>query len=82
MDLIVRCKVCNKELTSSTKIQVCGCPNRMEVCNNKISAIDLKKVVVVEYEGSKQRSLFSKEDLEYQESRRQRKVRKLDFEIR
>jgi polynucleotide 5'-kinase involved in rRNA processing len=54
----------------------------MEVCNNKISAIDLKKVVMVEYEGSKSKSLFSKEDLEYQESRRQRKVRKLNFEIR
>lgn len=82
MDLTVRCKVCNKELTNSTKIQVCGCPNRMQICNYKISAIDLKQVVMVEYESSKPKSMFSKEDLEYQESRRQRKIRKLNFEIR
>jgi len=30
----------------------------------------------------KKTSLFSEEDLKYQEERRKRKVRKLDFEIR
>jgi len=48
-----------------------------------ISANDLSKVVMIstEYE-SKRASVLSNEDLEYQNARRNRKVKKLDFEVR
>ena len=29
--MLVRCKVCNKELRSTSKVQCCGCPNMMKV---------------------------------------------------
>jgi hypothetical protein len=84
--LVVRCKDCNKELTSHpSKTQCCGCSNMMTVCADNISAIDLTKVIIINSNNKKphkKTSLFSPEELEYQESRRKRKVRKLDFEIR
>ena len=57
----------------------------MTVCADNISAIDLTKVIIINSNNKKthkKTSLFSPEELEYQESRRKRKVRKLDFEIR
>jgi hypothetical protein len=81
--ITVRCKECNKELTSSTKIQTCGCPNQMRIDGNKISAIDMDKVVMVSSNREeKLDSHFSREELAYQEARRTRKVRRLDFEVR
>jgi len=80
--LVVRCKCCNKELHSTTKLQVCGCPNRMEVQEDEIKALDLSKVVIVESNRKEKKNVLSNEDLLYQEQRRQRKVRKLDFEVR
>ena len=53
------------------------------VKGDTITAIDLTHVVMVDSDKHKKtNSLFTKEDLAYQESRRNRKVRKLDFEIR
>ena len=43
--LSVRCKTCNRELTSSNKTQCCGCPNMMTVSDDQVSANDLSKVV-------------------------------------
>ena len=40
--ITVRCKECNTELTSSNKIQICGCPNQMRVEVDKISAENLR----------------------------------------
>jgi len=71
------------ELVSTSKVQFCGCPNQMSVVGNKIGAKDLNKVVMIS--NNKERKIdshFSKEELLYQEERRRRKVRKLDFEIR
>ena len=45
-EYIFRCKVCNKQLVSAPKIQVCGCSNRMEVCDNKVTANDLDKIEI------------------------------------
>jgi hypothetical protein len=82
--IIVRCKECNSELTShQSKTQCCGCPNMMTIRGDKVSAIDLTKVVMVNSvrkESSK--AVLSSEDLAFQEERKKRKVRKLDFEIR
>ena len=79
--LSVRCKQCNTELTSSSKTQVCGCPNMMTITGDAVSAVDLKKVVITRLDKKETEGLTSN-DLEWQEKRRKRKVRKLDFEIR
>ena len=79
--LIVRCKQCNTELTSSSKTQVCGCPNMMTITGENVSATDLKKVVITRQDKKETEGLTSN-DLEWQEKRRKRKVRRLDFEIR
>jgi hypothetical protein len=82
--LVVRCKSCNKELISSTKTQVCGCPNKMEIRDDKVSAIDLSQVVITSgvLKAKKEKKMLSEQDLAFQEERKARKVRKLDFEIR
>ncbi len=79
--LSVRCKQCNTELISSSKTQVCGCPNMMTITDDAVSATDLKKVVITRLDKKETEGLTSN-DLEWQEKRRKRKVRKLDFEIR
>ncbi len=81
--LTVRCKECQRELTSKSKVQVCGCPNRMELIDDRISAMDLSKVLIVNSEKNiKSDGVLRPEDLTFQEKRRQRKVKKLDFEVR
>ena len=81
--ITVRCKECRKELTSSSKVQFCGCPNQMRVVEDKVGANDLSKVVMVSNNVEKKiDSHFSREELLYQEQRRKRKVRKLDFDVK
>ncbi len=81
--LSVRCKICNTELTSTSKIQSCGCQNQMILEGDKVSALDLSEVVWLNYKKNlKNNNILTKNDLEYQESRRKRKVRKLNFEER
>jgi len=83
--LVVRCKSCGKELSSNNgRSQCCGCPNMTSIIDDKITAVDLSQAVIVKMrvdEKSNQTSL-SNSDIEWQESRRQRKVRKMDFEVR
>ena len=83
--LVVRCKSCGKELSSDNgKSQCCGCPNMTSIVGDKITAVDLSQAVIVKMrvdEKSNQTSLSSS-DVAWQESRRKRKVRKLDFEVR
>ena len=81
--ITIRCKECKTELTSSSKIQFCGCPNQMSIVGNKIGAKDLDKVVMVSNNvENKIDSHFSRSELLYQEERRRRKVRRLDFEVK
>jgi len=81
--LKIRCKLCNKELTSSPKRSSCGCPNQATICGDKISAVDLSQIVITEgLTKQKQTDILSQDDLAFQEARRQRKVKKLQFEIR
>ena len=81
--ITVRCKECRKELTSTSKVQFCGCPNQMRVVDDKVGANDLSKVVMVSNNVEKKiDSHFSREELLYQEERRKRKVRKLDFDVK
>ena len=81
--IIVRCKECNTELVSTNKLQACSCENQMTLINNKVGAIDLDKVVMVSYDREEKiDSIFSRSELLYQEERRRRKVKRLDFEVR
>ena len=81
--LSARCKQCNKELRSTSKVQCCGCPNMMKVVDDTVGAINLSEVILLDYEKTiKYTGILTQADLEYQENRRKRKVRKLDFEER
>ena len=81
--LSARCKMCNKELTSTSKVQFCGCPNQMRVVDNKVGAVDMDKVVMVSNNLERKiDSHFSRTELLYQEERRRRKVRRIEFEER
>jgi hypothetical protein len=55
----------------------------MRVADNKVAAKDLDKVVMVSNNLERKiDSHFSREELLYQEERRRRKVRRLDFEVK
>ena len=83
--MIVRCRECNKELSSHpTKTKCCGCPNMTTVRGDNVSALDLSRVIMID-SGKKRKdgnNVLSPQDLSFQEERRKRKVRKMDFEIR
>lgn len=83
-NLKIRCRSCNKELEGHpTKTVTCGCPNMASIRGDRISAIDLSNVIMLNSLGTKQKSgVLTSEDIAWQEARRQRKVRKLDFEVR
>ena len=55
----------------------------MKVVDDTVGAIDLSQVVLIEHEKNiKYDGVLTQEDLQYQENRRRRKVRRLDFEER
>ena len=83
-NLRIRCKSCNREIEGHPSRAIsCGCSNMATIRGDKISAVDLSKVVMLNSIHIKERSgVLTEEDLAYQESRRQRKVRRLDFEVR
>jgi hypothetical protein len=80
----IRCRSCSKELEGHpTKTVTCGCPNMATIRGDKVSARDLSNVIMLNsYKEKSKSGILSQEDLAFQEARRQRKVRKLDFEIR
>ena len=83
--VIVRCKSCNKELVGRVgKTVTCGCPNMATIRDNeRISALDLSQLVMLNsYKSNASKGVLTNEDIAWQEARRQRKVRKLDFEVR
>ena len=81
--LIVQCKDCRKEITShGGASQSCGCPNMMTVKWDSVTAVDLTRVVMVRSNQNKKPEGLTSQDLQWQEERRKRKVRKLDFEVR
>ena len=80
----VKCLACGKEMVvQSDKFVCCGCPNMTSLHGDTVSANDMGKVELLQYNKNvKKASLFSPKELEYQEARRHRKVRKLVFEER
>ena len=49
---------------------------------DKISAVDLSQVVMLNSYTSKKENVLTQDDIRWQEERRQRKVRKMNFEVR
>ena len=81
--LSARCKLCNTDLTSTSKVQFCGCPNQMRVVDDHVGAVDLSQVVLTNHNSSvKYNGILTNSDLEYQEARKKRRVRKINFEER
>ena len=81
----IRCRSCNKELEGrSAKSVSCGCPNMATIIDNsRITALDLNQVLMLNSPNAKENSnILTNEDIAWQEQRRQRKVRRLDFEVR
>ena len=75
----VRCRDCNKEVTEGKS---CGCPNMVMVKGDVVTALDLTRTIMVSSSNDNTEIGLTSEDLKWQEQRRKRKVRKLDFEIR
>ena len=75
----VRCRDCNSEVTEGKS---CGCPNMVMVKGDIVTALDLTRTIMVSSNKDNTESGLTSQDLQWQEQRRKRKVRKLDFEIR
>jgi hypothetical protein len=80
----IRCKSCNREIVGHhSKTVTCGCSNMATIRGDKISAVDLSQIVMVNsIKENQEKNVLSSQDIAWQEARRQRKVRKLDFEVR
>ena len=82
LDII--CKSSGKELQSHpTQLRSCGCPNLTSIRGTNISGNNLQLVEIIKSPATKKpNNLLSDQDLQYQEQRKQRKIRKLEFEER
>lgn len=78
--------MCNKLLTgNSVQLKTCGCHNQTSIRGEVVSAIDLGLVEIVEGHSKLKKTEttgLTSSDLSWQEERRKRGVRKLDFEVR
>ena len=83
--ITIRCMGCGKELTSYTiETKCCGCPNMTTLTGNTFTAEDLSIVEVISQDkySSSDTGVLSNEDRQFQETRRQRKIRRINFETR
>ena len=80
----VRCTSCGKELQGQkSRIICCGCSNMTTIHDDVVSANDMNQVIILQNNTKfKKESLFTSQELEYQEARRRRGVRKMYFEER
>ena len=80
----IRCRSCGKEIEGhQNKTVTCGCHNMATIRGDKISANDLSQVVMLNsYNIKSKNNVLTNEDIMWQEARRQRKVRRLDFDVR
>ncbi len=79
----IRCRSCGKELEGHpTKTYSCGCPNMTTIRGDNITGKDLSLVIMLNSSTHSEKDSLTPGDLQWQEERRKRKVRKLDFEVR
>ena len=83
-NLKIRCRTCGRELEGHpTKTISCGCSNMATIRGDKISALDLSQIVMLNsLRQNQNKGVLTSQDIAWQEARRQRKVRRLDFEVR
>ena len=83
-NLKIRCRSCGRELEGHpTRTVTCGCSNMATIRGGVISAVHLSQVVMLNSMSNKKKSgVLTNEDIAWQEARRQRKVKRLDFEVR
>ena len=65
----IRCRSCGKELEGHpSKTVCCGCPNMATIRGDKISAVDLSNVVMVNsYQTKNKKGVLSSEDILWHE---------------
>ena len=81
--LKIKCRSCGKELEGySGRSYSCGCPNMATITGDSVTARDLSKVIMLNSKAVRKKEGLTEQDLMWQEERRKRKVRKLDFEVR
>ena len=79
----VRCRSCGKELEGHPgRAQCCGCSNMTTIKGDSVTARDLSLVIMLHAGTRRERDSLTPGDLQWQEERRKRKVRRLDFEVR
>ena len=79
----VRCRACGKELESNSgKTYSCGCPNMMTIRGSNVSAVNMDDIVFINLHKKTVKEGLPDQDMQWQEDRRKRKVRRLDFEVR
>ena len=80
----IRCRSCGKEIEGhQNKTVTCGCPNMATIRGDKVSALDLSQVVMLNnITDKKNKNILKTEDLIWQEERKKRKIKKIDFEVR
>jgi hypothetical protein len=83
-NLKIRCRTCGREIEGNqTKTVTCGCSNMATIRGDKISALDLSQVVMLNsLKQNQNKGVLTSQDIAWQEARRQRKVKRLDFEVR
>jgi len=82
-NLKIKCRSCGKELEGhSGRSYSCGCPNMATIKGDSVTARDLSKVIMLTTPRPSKTDGLTEQDLQWQEQRRQRKVRRLDFEVR
>jgi ribosomal protein L37E len=63
-NLRIRCRSCGKELEGhQTKTVTCGCPNMASIRGDKISAVDLSQIVMLNSYHTKTKSVLTNEDI-------------------
>ena len=81
--LKVRCRACGKELESNSgKTYSCGCPNMMTIRGSNVSAVNMDDIILINSHKKTVKEGLTDQDMQWQEDRRKRKVRRLDFEVR
>ena len=79
----VRWRACGKELESNSgKTYSCGCPNMMTIRGSNVSAVNMDDIVFINLHKKTVKEGLTDQDMQWQEDRRKRKVRRLDFEVR
>lgn len=83
--ITIKCLACGKELTSYTiETKCCGCSNMTSITGNTFTGEDLSLIEVISQDkfSSSDNGVLSKEDKQFQENRRQRKIRRINFETK